>query len=138
MRDHTPDVLKAAKRLRSAMSLPEVLLWRQIRLRPRGFKFRRQHPVGPYVADFNCDTARTVVEIDGIVHNMGSLPARDTVRDRWMNASGLVVIRISASDVLKDCTAVAESIAAACEAAPPPSALRAATSPEGGGFEGTH
>ena len=50
--------VKLARKLRSEMSLPEVLLWRQLRLRPVGLKFRRQHPAGPYVLDFYCAAAR--------------------------------------------------------------------------------
>jgi very-short-patch-repair endonuclease len=47
------------------MSLPEVLLWQALRARPGGWKFRRQHPSGPYVADFYCHEARLIVEVDG-------------------------------------------------------------------------
>ncbi|WP_308421010.1 endonuclease domain-containing protein [Novosphingobium endophyticum] len=133
MRNHTEKALRSDKRLWSEMSLPEVLLWRVLRTMPLGLKFRRQHPIGTFVADFYCDSARTIVEVDGIAHDMGARPARDDVRDAWLQATGLTVLRIPASDVLRDPQRVAESIVTMCVAAPPPSALRAATSPEGGG-----
>jgi very-short-patch-repair endonuclease len=134
MRDHTPSALRSAKRLRSEMSLPEVILWRLLRKKPLGVKFRRQHPIGSYVADFYCDAADLIIEIDGIAHNMGDRPERDEKRDVWLLAYGKQVLRIPATDVLKDAATVADSIVALCAAAPPPSVLRTATSPEGGGL----
>jgi very-short-patch-repair endonuclease len=133
MRNHTDKALRSARKLRSSMSLPEVLLWRVLKQRPLGLKFRRQHPIGAFVADFYCDSARTIIEIDGIAHDMGDRPQRDASREAWLNANGLTVVRISAADVLRDVENVAQSIATLCAAAPPPSALRAATSPDGGG-----
>jgi very-short-patch-repair endonuclease len=51
------------------MSPPEVLVWQRLRLRPCGVKFRRQHPVGAYVADFYAVDARMIVEVDGLAHD---------------------------------------------------------------------
>jgi very-short-patch-repair endonuclease len=137
MRDHTVQALLFARRLRSDMSLPEVLLWRQLRARPGGFKFRRQHPVGAFIADFYCDAADVIIEVDGIAHDMGDGPTHDAKRDAWLSRAGKRVVRIAARDVLVDPVAVVNSIVMLLGAAPPPSALRAATSPEGGGSEGT-
>ena len=54
-----------ARHLRRNLSLPEGLLWRQLRRKPSGIKFRRQHPVGPYVIDFYCASIKAGFEIDG-------------------------------------------------------------------------
>ncbi len=110
-------VVKRARELRKAMSLPEVQLWRQLRLRPNGLKFRRQHPIAPYVVDFCCMSARLVVEIDGFAHNTGNRPARDTARTRFLENNGYTVIRISAAQVLADTVGTAEAIAG-CGAKP--------------------
>ncbi len=134
MRDHTPDSLRAAKRLRREMSLPEVLLWQRLRGRPLGMKFRKQHPIDHHVADFYCAAKRIAVEIDGIAHEHGARPAKDARRDATLAAMGVEVVRISASEVLHDVDAAADMIVRHCAAKPPPSALRAATSPNGGGF----
>ena len=92
-----------AKRLRRAMTLPEVLLWREIRpsLHPE-VHFRRQHPIGLYVLDFFCSTAALAIEVDGDSHGMGDAPARDRRRDAWLKAQGVRVMRLSARDVLAD------------------------------------
>jgi len=78
-----------ARELRRSMSLPEGLLWQQLRTRLGGLKFRRQHPLGPYVADFYCPAARLVIEVDGESHRMGNRPRRDAYRDRWFGEQGM-------------------------------------------------
>jgi very-short-patch-repair endonuclease len=82
------------------MSFPEVLLWRELRRKPEGFQFRRQHPAGPYVLDFFCATADLAIEVDGEAHSRGDGPKRDDNRDKWLVQHNVRVIRISASDVL--------------------------------------
>ena len=100
----------AARRMRQAMTLPEVLLWSVLRSRPHGLKFRRQHPIGPYVTDFCCVAARLVIEVDGIVHDMSDVPARDERRDCYLKDKGFEVLRIPANEVLLDVSAVAETV----------------------------
>jgi len=100
-----------ARRLRRQMTLPEVLLWERLRGSKTGAKFRRQHPIGIYVADFYCASTRLVVEIDGIAHDMGTNPARDEARDHFLAQGGYTVLRIPAVDVLKDLDRVVEMIA---------------------------
>ena len=94
-----PEVYSARK-LRRKMSLPEVLLWQALRGQKNGLKFRRQHPVGPYVADFYCPSIRLVIEIDGEAHNCGDQPGKDLERDNYMQAQNHKVLRIAAVDVL--------------------------------------
>ena len=99
-----------ARKLRRTMTLPEVLLWQQLRGSPNGFKFRRQHPVGCYVADFFCPKARLIVEVDGAIHGVDERPIRDIARDRYLNDNGYRVIRIGAANILRDAEAIAASI----------------------------
>jgi very-short-patch-repair endonuclease len=120
------------------MTLPEVLLWTHLRGKPLGVKFRKQHPVGKYVVDFYCAERRLAVEIDGIVHEMGDRPERDNRRDLWLRTHGIEVVRLPAADVLKDVAGAADAVVRYCADRPPPSALRAATSPKGGGFAGVN
>ncbi|MEP9400289.1 endonuclease domain-containing protein [Sphingomonas sp. VNH70] len=95
------------------MSLPEVLLWQRLRREPNGLKFRRQHPVEPYVLDFYCARSRLAVEIDGEAHDRSDRPARDATRDSVLAERGLTVLRVTARDVLADPDAAAEAIVAA-------------------------
>lgn len=99
-----------AKRLRRALSLPEVLLWRQLRKRPAGLRFRRQHPAGPYILDFFCAELAVAVEVDGEAHARGNRPERDEQRDVWLRRQGVRVLRIAAREVLSDLDAVVRHI----------------------------
>jgi very-short-patch-repair endonuclease len=100
--------------LRRSLTLPEGLLWRELRQRPDGWKFRRQHPCGPFVLDFYCEAAKLGIEVDGMAHDMGDRPERDIARDRWLAGHGVRVLRIPARDVLQELVAVIRQIVAAC------------------------
>ena len=97
-----------ARELRRKPSLPEGLLWQVLRTRPKGLKFRRQHPLGWYVVDFYCASAKLVIEVDG------ERPAHDADRDQWLRRQGLRVIRFEAVDVMGDLEAVVTAITFAC------------------------
>jgi len=84
------------------MTLPEVLLWRELRRRPGGLKFRRQHGSGDFILDFYCGDARLAVEIDGLAHDRGDRPERDEARNAWFAEAGIETLRIPARDVLSD------------------------------------
>src|SRR5260221_331130 len=103
-----------ARELRRSLSLPEGLLWQALRDRPDGLKFRRQHPLGPYVADFYCAAAKLVVEVDGESHNMGDRARHDARRDAWMETQDLRAVRFNAADVMNDLQSVVTAIALAC------------------------
>jgi very-short-patch-repair endonuclease len=90
--------------------LPEALLWRELKGQPDGIRFRKQHPIRPYFADFYCAAAKLVIEIDGISHDMGDRPARDVERDAFLQSKGYRVLRIPASEVLADPGATAEAV----------------------------
>jgi very-short-patch-repair endonuclease len=92
------------------MSLPEVLMWQRLRSGHSGLKFRRQHRIGHYIVDFYYPAARLVVEVDGIAHDMGDRPARDEIRQRYLEEHGYTVIRLPASDVLADADGVASAV----------------------------
>lgn len=97
------------------MSSPEVRLWNQLRNRQvGGLKFRRQHPVEPYVLDFYCPEARLAVEVDGSQHNEDDQVRRDVRRDAFLAAQGIRTLRIAAVDVFQEMDGV---IAAILEAA---------------------
>jgi very-short-patch-repair endonuclease len=108
-----------ARRLRRQLSLPEMLLWRLLRLNRRELRFRRQHPIGPFVADFYCPAARLVIEVDGAVHH--EQQGADPKRDAYMRSLGLSIIRIPAADVLADPEAVADGIYRLCASVAGPS-----------------
>jgi len=117
--------ISRARQLRREMSLPERLLWNAIRSTQTGLRFRRQHPAGPYILDFYCDSAKLCVEVDGESHDFRT--EHDAARDRWLKGKGVRTLRIAANDVLNDLDAVvryiyneAQAPAASLHSAPPP------------------
>ncbi|HWI88091.1 MAG TPA: DUF559 domain-containing protein [Sphingomicrobium sp.] len=90
-----------------------------MRLSRRDVRFRKQHAIGPFVADFYCTAAKIVIEIDGATHNQRQ--HADGTRDAYMASLGLEVIRISAAEVLADPEAVADGIYRLCERVAGPS-----------------
>jgi very-short-patch-repair endonuclease len=104
--------MQNAKKLRRNMSPPEVRLWALLRRSPGGGRFRRQHPIGPYVADFYCPAAKLVIEVDGQIHN--HTVDRDTARDDYIRGLGLRILRVPASEVMEDTKSVADGLVRLC------------------------
>ncbi len=103
-------MIKRAKSLREASTAPEQLLWLALRNgQIGGLKFRRQHPVGPYVADFYCHSIGLVVEVDGMSHD--DKVVQDSQKTRYLEAQGLRVLRVINEDVMCDLDAVTREIA---------------------------
>jgi very-short-patch-repair endonuclease len=74
-------------------------------------RFRRQHPVGPYFADFACLELALIVELDGGQHNSAAGRQGDAVRDEYLASRGFVVLRFWDNDVLRTPMAVLSAIA---------------------------
>lgn len=91
-----------ARHFRRNLTDAEVLIWVRLRGKPEGLHFRRQHPIGPYIADFCCAAARLIVEIDGQIHNEDHIALRDARRTLYLEAQGLTVHRVSGADVMYD------------------------------------
>jgi very-short-patch-repair endonuclease len=100
-----------AKAFRKALTPPEFRLWQVLRRDRVGkIKFRRQHPVGPYILDFYCAAAKLAIEIDGAVHNEPKQIAHDRRRTAWLHERGVRVMRLSAVSVMTDQAAVVDFI----------------------------
>ena len=98
-------VQRFAIELRRSATDTERFLWRHLRDRQMfGFKFRRQVPVGPYIADFACLEKRLIVELDGGQH--GEHPGYDEIRDAWLKARRFKVLRFWNDQVFKETDAV--------------------------------
>lgn len=99
--------LERARRLRQNMTEAERRLWSRLRGgQLNGLKFRRQHPLPPYIVDFYCETRQLVVELDGSQHN----EIADRARTRFLERQGLVVLRYWDHEVLRQIDAVLEAI----------------------------
>ena len=106
-----------ARRLRREATDAELLLWRALREARPSIKVRRQHPIGPYVADFAIPACKLVIEIDGGQHT--AAVEADARRTEELNGRGYRVIRFWNNDVLDNLDGVLEMIVAAIVERPP-------------------
>ena len=114
-------MLRAARDLRRSQTRSEALLWDRLRARRLdGLKFRRQHPLGPFVLDFYCESARLAVEVDGAVHDSATARAHDRERATLIEAADIRVVRVRAERVELDIEAVLLVIRAALTPGPSP------------------
>jgi very-short-patch-repair endonuclease len=108
-----------ARTLRNSMSDAESKLWQELRLRQLdGARFRRQHPIGRYIADFICLEKRLIVEVDGEQHTQDAHAARDASRDRWLTAQGYRVMRFQTIEVYENLDGVVYTIWGALQEMP--------------------
>ena len=115
----TRAIVQCARELRQDETEAERLLWENLRGRRfHGLKFRRQHPIGRFVADFYCPALKLVIEVDGDVHDEFAVHRRDLERTTWLHEAGLRVIRIPNDEVMSDLPAALRRIAVAIGVAP--------------------
>ncbi|MEI6456265.1 MAG: endonuclease domain-containing protein [bacterium] len=96
-------IFSRAPELRKKMTPAERLLWREIRNRKlMGFKFRRQHPIHIYIADFYCHEIKLVIEIDGGIHNSDPIKENYQNRTAELDRLGISVIRFTNDQINKN------------------------------------
>ncbi len=106
----TPAVFSNAKQLRKAMTPAESLLWSRLKSGKLGCRFRAQHPVNYFVADFYCHQARLIIEIDGSIHDSVDQAEYDLNRTYILEEFRLSVIRFRNEEVENDLEHVLSTI----------------------------
>jgi very-short-patch-repair endonuclease len=102
---------RVSRRMRQTMGHTEVRLWACLKGRQLdGWKFRRQHPIGPYYVDFYCPAARLVIEVNGPAHDDDRTWERDQARYAWLEQRGYRVVRIIVQDIDEDMIQVLDRI----------------------------
>jgi very-short-patch-repair endonuclease len=111
-----------AKTLRANPSRAEQVMWQVLRAnRLERWKFKRQVPIGPFIADFVCFEGRLVIELDGPPHDTSEQRAKDEARDAWLRSQDFRVLRLSNDLVLGSVEIAAERILEALGGSTPPS-----------------
>jgi very-short-patch-repair endonuclease len=112
IRGTTPELITAARRLRQSLTPAEQTLWQALQNRQLGgLRFRCQHPLSSFIADFYCPACKLIIELDGDIHD--SQQAYDAERTQKLNQLGYRVLRFSNEAVLSDLETVLERILAA-------------------------
>ena len=101
-----PILFERARELRKNLTKAEKLMWSQLSKKQLGVKFRRQHPIDQYIADFYCHELRLVIEVDGEIHNEPDIFENDRNRDSVMKDLGINVLRFSNSQIINSITEV--------------------------------
>ncbi len=105
-------LFEKAKKLRETMTPAELILWDCLRnSKLSGFRFKAQHPIKYFIADFYCHAARLVIELDGSVHDSLDQQEYDTNRTYVLEEFGLTVIRFRNEEVMHNLTTVLSEIA---------------------------
>ena len=128
------EIAQFARKMRNESTEPEKRLWRALsRSQLGGFKFRRQAPVGPFIADFLCPQKALIVEVDGETHDAES----DRKRDAALARMGFTAIHVTNTEVMRNFDGVLTFILGALHAAPDRwESLHPNPSPEGEGLSG--
>lgn len=87
---------------RKHLTQAESMMWEQLRANQLGFRFRRQHIIGDYIADFVCLSSRLVIEIDGGYHLDAEVQAHDEERARYLESHGFTVLRFTNDEIIAD------------------------------------
>ena len=110
-KDATPQIFSNAKKLRENATQAEEILWFELRNNQlEGYKFRRQHPLLKYIADFYCHQLKLVIEIDGGYHQTEEQKKLDTERTATIEFEGLKVIRFTNEQVISNISDVLHKI----------------------------
>jgi very-short-patch-repair endonuclease len=110
-----PITYRRAASLRRALTPPEARLWRALKgAKLEGLRFRRQHPLGPFILDFYCPAARLAVEVDGSVHDTADQAAHDARRTAWLGEQGVEVVRYPTLSIRDNLEGVLAGLAALC------------------------
>ncbi len=97
--------------MRQALTDAETILWSKLQgKRLLGYRFHRQYPIGEFIADFACRTAKLVIEIDGATHSSADERAYDEHRTLFLQSQGWTVVRFWNADVYDNLNGVLDSI----------------------------
>ncbi len=103
-------IFQKAEELRSRMTPAEEILWKHIHINEWKLKFRRQHPIWNYIADFYCHKVKLVIELDGKIHELDEVKENDLIREQHLKEFGLTVLRFKNEEVFKNINYVLSTI----------------------------
>ena len=103
-------IFENATQLKRNMTLAETILWGHLKGSQLGVKFRRQHPLGIYIADFYCHQHKIVIELDGSIHDLPEIALADAQRQRDIENNGIKVLRFKNEEIFNQLEKVLNTI----------------------------
>ena len=101
--------------LRKQQTKAEEILWKELRRKTLGFKFRRQFGIGPYIIDFYCPQLKFAIELDGDVHAFEKIKQKDAIRDKFLKDLDITIKRYWNHEIYKEIDSVLEEIFNICQ-----------------------
>ena len=92
-------IFALAKKLRNNVTHTEMILWGRLKEYFLELKFRRQHPISLYIADFYCHTKKVIIEIDGSIHDLEEVKSNDAIRQKQLEDLGIKVLRFTTNEI---------------------------------------
>jgi very-short-patch-repair endonuclease len=105
-------IFARAEELRKNQTADEKLLWLHLKRNQLGVRFKRQHPIWMYIADFYCHELKLVIEVDGSIHNVKEVMESDKIREEDIISFGIRVIRFTNREIKTDIVSVVNKIQA--------------------------
>src|SRR5450631_3871399 len=100
--ESSPIIFANAKKLRNQPTASEIIFWNLLKQYFSNFRFKSQHPISQYIADFYCHKLTLVIEIDGSIHQTEEARESDLIRDEFMESLNLKVLRFTNDEVCKN------------------------------------
>ncbi len=91
-----------ARQLRENPTHAELIMWSYLKQKPLGYKFRRQHPISIYIADFYCHALKLIIELDGGIHSDTDIQKHDIERQKNLESGGITFVRFKNEEVEKE------------------------------------
>ena len=104
----SPDIFRNAEDLRNNMTEAEEILWERLRKKQLGVRFKAQHPIERFIADFYCHQSKLVIEVDGEIHKYQK--EYDDGREAEIEKYEIKILRFTNSEVINDIETVIEKI----------------------------
>ena len=103
-------IFQKAEELRKNMTSAESIIWKHIHINPWKLKFRRQHPISNFIADFYCHPIKLIIEIDGDIHDEEEIKQYDEAREQSLKEFGLTILRFKNEEIYRNANVVLAKI----------------------------
>jgi cyclase len=108
--ESSPISFANAKKLRNEPTSSEIIFWSLLKQHFSNFRFKRQHPISQYIADFYCHKLKLVIEIDGSIHQTEEVKNNDKLRDDFLQTLDLKIMRFTNEEVCTDGDGIVEKL----------------------------
>jgi imidazole glycerol-phosphate synthase subunit HisF len=108
--ESSPIIFANARKLRDEPTSSEIIFWSLLKQHFSNFRFKRQHPISRYIADFYCHKLNLVIEIDGSIHDTEEVKNNDKLREEFLETLNLIIVGFTSDEVCKNGESVVKKL----------------------------